>query len=189
MDQVVSSSDANPHEATPPAERPLADGAERPLDPAWVELQRLIGWIVFAVLSPLLLLALLVTLVFNDLHAWIGGLLFAAWLATAALLGWLAQQWPPIEYRHFRYRVDAQGIEIRAGVVWRRLTSVPRSRVQHIDVAQGPLERRFNLASLSIYTAGTEFAKVDLPGLTYARAVALRDHLLPGREHASDDGT
>ena len=112
-----------------------------------------------------------------------------AWLAAAILLAWLAQKWPPIEYRYFRYRIDAQGVDIRTGVVWRRVISVPRSRVQHIDVAQGPLERRYSLATLSIYTAGTEFAKVDVPGLAYARAVKIRDHLLPGREHGPDDGT
>jgi membrane protein YdbS with pleckstrin-like domain len=80
-------------------------------------------------------------------------------------------------------------VDIRTGVVWRRIISVPRSRVQHIDVAQGPIERRYGLATLSIYTAGTGFAKVDLPGVPYPRAVRIRDHLLPGREHGADDGT
>jgi membrane protein YdbS with pleckstrin-like domain len=61
--------------------------------------------------------------------------------------------------------------------------------VQHIDVAQGPLERRYGLATLSIYTAGTEYARVDLPGLTYARAVDIRDRLLPGHDRDTDDGT
>lgn len=168
---------------------PIADGRDHPLDPAWVELQRLTGWITFAVLSPILLIALLITIVTTELPAWSPALLVLAWLAIVVLLAWLAQKWPAIEYRYFRYRLDAQGIDIRVGVVWRRVISVPRSRVQHIDVAQGPLERRYDLASLSIYTAGTQFAKVDLPGLPYARAVKIRDHLLPGREHAADDGT
>jgi membrane protein YdbS with pleckstrin-like domain len=61
--------------------------------------------------------------------------------------------------------------------------------VQHIDVAQGPLERRYGLATLSIYTAGTEYARVDLPGLRHERAVAIRDHLLPGHDRDAGDGT
>jgi membrane protein YdbS with pleckstrin-like domain len=170
-------------------EPPIADAVEHPLDPAWIELQRIVGWIVFAVLAPLTLIGVLVTLFVGSLSMPLKALLIIAWLAMVVLLAWLAQQWPPIEYRYFRYRIDAQGIDIRLGVVWRRLISVPRSRVQHIDVAQGPLERRYGLASLSIYTAGTEFAKVDLPGLPYPRAVRIRDHLLPGREHGADDGT
>ena len=59
------------------------------------------------------------------------------------------------------------------------MTNVPRSRVQHTDVAQGPLERRYGLGTLVIYTAGTEHAKVALPGLAYADALRIRDQLLP----------
>ena len=174
---------------SPEAVSHVADGVERPLDPAWVDLQRVVGWIVWAVISPLLLIALLIAGFTRSLSLDVKVVLSVAAMAAVALLAWLAQKWPAIEYRHFRYRVDALGIDIRHGVVWRRVISVPRSRVQHIDVAQGPLERRYGLSSLSIYTAGTEFAKVDLPGLKYSRAVQIRDHLLPGREHADDDGT
>lgn len=168
---------------------PIADGVEHSLDPAWVDLQRLVGWIVWAVLAPLLLIGLLIAVVASSISADIKALLVVAWLAIVVSLAWLAQKWPAIEYRYFRYRLDGEGIDIRMGVVWRKVISVPRSRVQHIDVLQGPLERRYGLATLSIYTAGTEFAKVDLPGVPYPRAVKIRDHLLPGREHAADDGT
>jgi hypothetical protein len=170
-------------------ELPIADGVEHPLDPSWVDLQSVVGWLVWAVLTPLLLLGVVIAVVAASLPAGIKALLFVAWIAITVVLAWLAHKWPPIEYRYIRYRIDAQGIEIRMGVVWRTVISVPRSRVQHIDVAQGPLERRYSLASLSIYTAGTEFAKVDLPGLRYGRALRIRDHLLPGREHGADDGT
>jgi uncharacterized protein len=173
----------------PDATTSVADGVEHPLDPAWMELQRLVGWIVWAVLSPLLLVAVLIGVFAPSLSADVRALLVVAPLALALLLAWLAQKWPAIEYRYVRYRLDALGIDIRRGVVWRTLISVPRSRVQHIDVAQGPFERRYGLASLFIYTAGTEFARVELPGLPYARAVEIRGHLLPRRDQAEDDGT
>jgi membrane protein YdbS with pleckstrin-like domain len=64
-------------------------------------------------------------------------------------------------------------------VVWRRIINVPRSRVQHIDVSQGPLQRTYALGTLVIYTAGTDHAKVELRGLSHARALRIRDHLLP----------
>jgi membrane protein YdbS with pleckstrin-like domain len=180
---------APPGGAAPPAEPSVADGLEHALHPSWVELQRLVGWIVWAVIVPSALIAVLIVLIVPSVPTGVKILAPFTWLAAALLLAWLAQKWPPIEYRYFRYRLDAQGVEIRTGVVWRRVISVPRSRVQHIDVAQGPVERRYGLATLSIYTAGTEFAKVDLPGIEYHRAVRIRDHLLPGREHGVDDGT
>jgi uncharacterized protein len=167
----------------------VADGVHRSLDSEWIELQRLVGWIACAVLAPLLLIGLGVALLLGSLSFDLKLLLSVMWLAVTLLLAWLAQAWPAIEYRRFSYALDPEHIEIRRGVIWRTLTSVPKSRVQHIDVAQGPLERRYGLATLSIYTAGTEFARVDLPGLTYARAVAIRDWLLPGRARDADDGT
>ena len=166
-----------------------AEREEHPLDPAWIELQRLVGWILWAVLTPVLLVAVLIALVSRSFSLDVMAALGVLWCATVLLLAWLAQIWPAIEYRYFRYSLDDDGIEIRCGVVWRKLIRVPRSRVQHIDVDQGPLERRHGLASLSIYTAGTEFAKVDLPGLRHSRAIEIRDRLLPGRAKDADDGT
>ena len=162
---------------------------EHALDPSWIELQRLIGWIVFAVITPLLLVGALIVFFSRAVSGELKVLTAVLWIAAVALLVWLAQRWPAIEYRYFRYALDEDGIEIRCGVVWRKVIRVPRSRVQHIDVDQGPLERRHQLATLSIYTAGTQFAKVDLPGLPHARALEIRDRLLPGRAHGADDGT
>jgi hypothetical protein len=52
--------------------------------------------------------------------------------------------------------------------------------VQHIDVSQGPLQRRYGLGTLAIYTAGTEHSQVILPGLEHGTALSVRNHLLPG---------
>ncbi len=97
------------------------------------------------------------------------------WLVFSGLLAWHAQAWPEIAYRHASYKVDGQGIEIRRGVFWRTIINIPRSRVQHTDVSQGPLERTHELGTLVVYTAGTDHARVDLPGLAHARALRIRD--------------
>ncbi len=60
---------------------------------------------------------------------------------------------------------------------------MPRSRVQHTDVSQGPLERSHGLGTLVIYTAGTEHARVELGGLDHGTALLIRDHLLPREEN------
>jgi membrane protein YdbS with pleckstrin-like domain len=59
---------------------------------------------------------------------------------------------------------------------------VPRSRVQHTDVSQGPLERRYGLGTLVIYTAGTSHSRVNLEGLDHEVARRIRAHLLPKDE-------
>ncbi len=107
------------------------------------------------------------------------GLLAVLWPVGIASLAWYSYRFPELEYRHTSYTVDDHGMQIQRGVYWRTLTDVPRSRVQHTDVRQGPLERRYGLATLIIYTAGTAYARVELPGLAHADALQIRDQLLP----------
>ena len=61
-----------------------------------------------------------------------------------------------------------------------RLISValPRVRIQHTDVSQGPLERRYGIGTLKLYTAGSRHTRIELPGLNHDDAIALRDALL-----------
>lgn len=101
------------------------------------------------------------------------------WGAIALALAWRAQRWPEVHHRHASYKVDGLGIEIRRGVLWRSVINVPRSRVQHTDVSQGPLERKHGLGTLAIHTAGTQHARVSLAGLDHATALRIRNHLLP----------
>jgi uncharacterized protein len=110
---------------------------------------------------------------------WVKALVALACTAVTLVLAWSSHSWPPLEHRYASYKVDEQGIEIRRGVVWRQVVNVPRSRVQHTDVSQGPLERTHGLGTLAIYTAGTDHAQVDLHGLDYQTALRIRDHLLP----------
>lgn len=164
----------------------IADGVDRPLDPRWVGLQRTIAWVVAGLVSFVGLLAVIGAGVAALVGAapWLefGGLAIV-WLAVAASLAWRAHAWPPLAYRHAGYRVDARGVEIRRGVLWRQSLVVPRSRVQHTDVSQGPLERAHGLGTLVIYTAGTDHARVALTGLDHATALRIRDHLLPHEGH------
>ena len=84
-----------------------------------------------------------------------------------------------------RWRLDARGLQVCRGVVWRSEVLVPRSRVQHLDIERGPIERRFGLATLVVHTAGTRLSALRQAGFLDADAVALRDALLP--EAADDD--
>jgi uncharacterized protein len=159
-----------------PASDPIADSVLRQLDPDSIRVERTGAWIVAAVFFVFLLIQLIVNLFGGPWRIAIG---IAVTIAGGGLLAWLSHRWPEISYRHTFYRVDPHGIEIRRGVIWRRTINVPKSRVQHIDVSQGPLQRTYALGTLVIYTAGTDHAKVELRGLSHARAMRIRDHLLP----------
>ncbi|HKI01302.1 MAG TPA: putative glycolipid-binding domain-containing protein [Thermoanaerobaculia bacterium] len=170
--------EAEPALSKKPAEPGVADGVERRLDPRALALDRTVGWITGAVLSLGLLVPLGILLAV-PVPGWVKLGAGVLWGGLALFLAWRAQRWPEIHHHHVSYKVDDLGIEIRSGVLWRGVTSVPRSRVQHTDVSQGPLERRYGLGKLAIYTAGTTHARVDLAGLDHGAALRIRDHLLP----------
>ncbi len=154
-----------------------APGRQR-LDPRSVSAGRLGGWmftgVVLAVAGGGALAALIGT--GAPLVSWLGtgtlGLLFFGGLAFASHRG------PRIRYETTWVGLDADGLAFEHGWLWRHQISVPRSRIQHTDVTQGPLERRFGLATLVIYTAGTEHASIPIEGLSHDTALAVRDALL-----------
>jgi hypothetical protein len=84
---------------------------------------------------------------------------------------------PLRRYRRWGYREGEDEIEIRRGNIVRVRTILPFGRVQHIDVAQGPIQRAFGLATLVLHTAGTHGASVPLPGLAHGDAEAMRDRI------------
>ena len=158
----------------------IADGHEHRLDPRVVILEKMTGWIGVAVLGVTTLLGLAANLAASGFTPVGFALRGVTWTCLLAILIWRAQWWPAIRYRWASYRVDDLGIELREGVWWREVVNVPRSRVQHTDVSQGPLERRYGLGTLVIYTAGTDHSRVSVAGLEYSRAMRIRAHLLPG---------
>ena len=170
-------------EPTPPPVHDVGpDGREYPLDPRHVTVERISGWIAFGVIAGPSFIGLLVANILAPLSLDARLAMVAAWLFVAGWLAWGAHIWPPIAHRHASYRVDDEVIEIKRGVVWRRVITIPRSRVQHTDVSQGPLERNYGLGTLVIYTAGTEHARVQLAGLDHRVALRIRYHLLATAE-------
>lgn len=98
--------------------------------------------------------------------------------ALAAALGLVAiLVFPARRYRRWGYAEGEDEIQIRRGTLVHVRTIVPFGRVQHIDVAQGPIQRPFGLATLVLHTAGTHGASVQLPGLAYGEAEAMRDRI------------
>jgi membrane protein YdbS with pleckstrin-like domain len=167
---------------TSPRQRNIADGAWKRLHPHWIAVKRLGMLITLGILgTPALVGLLLVLFVFNMnwLMRWT---IVAALVCFLAWRIWLVVWYPPMAYRHARYRVSPLGVEFRYGVFWRSIVNVPRSRVQHTDVDQGPLLRYYGLGMLVMHTAGTHNAEVGLPGIRHETAMRIRDFLIQERE-------
>ncbi|HYP46651.1 MAG TPA: PH domain-containing protein [Propionibacteriaceae bacterium] len=79
-------------------------------------------------------------------------------------------------YRAWGYVERDEDLYITSGVMFRSLVAVPYGRMQLVEVASGPLERAFGLASVSLKTASPA-TNATIPGLSPTEAARLRDRL------------
>ena len=85
-----------------------------------------------------------------------------------------------VPHRRFAARGFQMGedrLRVVRGLLFRSDTVVPFGRVQHIDVDRGPIERYYDLATLTLHTAGSHNASVNLPGLKHEDALAMREEI------------
>ncbi|WP_446654510.1 PH domain-containing protein [Blastomonas sp.] len=100
------------------------------------------------------------------------GMIIAPALALCAfILVFLPQR----KWKRWGYADSDEQLRVARGWMFRTDTIVPFKRIQHIDLGEGPIERLFGLASLTVHTAGTHNSIVTLPGLARDRAEAMRD--------------
>lgn len=149
--------------------------AFQPLDPRAIRLWRVAAQIAVAVFMIPALIGVLVGSYFEPQFAM---LMIAGWGVVTSLWLWFSLWHPPRYYQAWGYRLDDRVLETRSGRLFQTTRLLPLNRLQHVDLQQGPLERRYGLARLELHTAGTENASITIPGLAHEEAVRLRDHLV-----------
>lgn len=98
----------------------------------------------------------------------------AAVFILLSILSWVATT---IGFKHSGYAIREKDILFRRGWFIRKTSAVPLKRVQHVSVQSGPIERRFGLASISIYTAGSDEADLAIKGITMETAQQIKEWL------------
>lgn len=68
-------------------------------------------------------------------------------------------------------------LSYKTGFFFFSITTIPLSRIQHVELIQGPLAKRFHVASLKVYTAGGNMSDLSIPGIQEDEAEQLRLHL------------
>jgi uncharacterized protein len=81
-------------------------------------------------------------------------------------------------FPYMAYAVRDHDILYQSGWIVRTLRVCPFNRVQNCSVRSGPLERKAALATLVLYTAGSEGADLRIPGLLQEEADRLRQFIL-----------
>jgi membrane protein YdbS with pleckstrin-like domain len=101
------------------------------------------------------------------------------WWAAAAVgaIALIAIAFEPRRVRSIGYRLRADDLVFRRGIMYQRQVAVPYGRMQLVDITRGPVSRALGLADLKFVTAAAATA-VTLPGLPLEEAERLRDELV-----------
>lgn len=97
-----------------------------------------------------------------DWFSWVGWVLIAlaAFFVIGAVWSFLS---PPLTYKYWRYDADEEFLYLQFGIWSRTQQLVPMSKIQAVSLTQGPLMRRYNIASLSVETMGSSHTIPALP--------------------------
>jgi membrane protein YdbS with pleckstrin-like domain len=136
-----------------------------------------IGWMVARVLNALFL-GTLAFFAASTLSRWTPlapPLLAVLVFGTALALGlWHARRL----FASWTWTLRGDDVMARFGVLWRVSRSIPRVRVQHVDVSSGPIDRALGLVHVSLHVAGSVGPVLSIPGLVPEQAEKLRQALL-----------
>ena len=80
-----------------------------------------------------------------------------------------------LSFKFSGYALRERDLLFRSGWLKRRMRIVVRSRIQHVSVQSGPLERKFGLSSVSIFTAGSSEADFTIKGIKEETAMGIKE--------------
>ena len=112
-------------------------------------------------------------LLFGLLMDWLYGVLWLVLVGAGFVWTWILIG---RNQRSWKYAERDDELLVSHGILFRQLVVVPYGRMQFVDVAAGPLERSFGIATVELHTA-TPATDAKIPGLHPDEASRLRDRL------------
>lgn len=152
---------------------PAAEGATfTPPPPAYFRMLRL-QWYITAVVLLLPAIAC-ISFIENLQTPLLISITFLGWLVLCAAYYFLLFKSASVK----GYAIREHDVALRHGWPVLQTEWMPFNRVQNCTQEMGPLERRFGLATLKLFTAGSDGADISIGGLPQETAAALRTFIL-----------
>ena len=120
----------------------------------------------------------------TELKNWPAGIYFTLFITIISIWNVF---YSGISFHYMGYALREKDISYKSGWLWRSMTTVPFNRVQHCDIKEGLLDRRFGLAKLTIYTAGGQSTDLMIPGLLPETAERLKTYILRSTEQSINE--
>lgn len=83
----------------------------------------------------------------------------------------------PISFRRRAYVLRDLDLTYKKGWLFYSTVTIPFNRIQHTEVSQGPIEKRYDICSLKIFTAGGSASDLSIPGLEEEEAQQMRVYI------------
>ncbi|PID01249.1 MULTISPECIES: PH domain-containing protein [unclassified Sporosarcina] len=142
-------------------------------------------WRLYGTIQSVIILAIAVGLGFlSYLFDWSNWIMFAVAVVVLVNAYLSIYLFPKIRWQRWRYEVREAEIELQHGLFIVNRTLIPMVRVQHVDTAEGPILRKYGLASITISTAATNHS---IPALVTEEADELRNRISTFARVAKDD--
>jgi membrane protein YdbS with pleckstrin-like domain len=110
-------------------------------------------------------------------------LLYTAIAVAMALLAWFSHKAASV----IRYAIRQHDVIVHSGVYWKKETVQPLKRIQHVEQHQGPVDKRFGLYELKLFSAGTGHFTFAIPGLDAEAATRIKQFILTSQQANWDD--
>lgn len=94
---------------------------------------------------------------------WIGWILIAITVLYILASIWSVTIRPFLLYKNTRYRVDEEFLQLKTGAFIEEYEIVPMTKIQSVEMNQGPIMRKYGLCSISVKTMGSSHAISGLP--------------------------
>lgn len=97
---------------------------------------------------------------------------------SVALLGFLNTWFNYASDQAKTYTLRKLDLHYASGLFFKKVVSQPITRIQHIELKRGPIERKVGLATLQVFSAGGDMHTFQIPGLPMDTAQQLRQFIL-----------
>lgn len=153
-----------------------------PIEKSYLTVLRIV-WSLFSFI--LLVISLIIIISVPALHnfLWIS-FIVSIWLLITVVYFFIQKK----SFQQKAYALREKDLLYRTGWLVQRLEGCPFNRIQHSSVNTGFLERKFGLASLVLFTAGTDAADLHIPGLKEADAYAMKEWITQKIIHEEQPG-
>ncbi len=82
-----------------------------------------------------------------------------------------------IGFSRRKYVLREKDVTYKSGVLIETITTVPYSRIQHVEINESPISRIFKLASLNVFTAGDSSNDLVIKGIKKEEALKIKEFI------------